>query len=184
MSAVTHPATAEQLLRLPQDGFRYELIAGEITKMAPAGGAHDDISTRLTLLLGQHVRKQRLGKTLVCDTGFILARDPDTVRAPDIAFVSRQRLAEVQFGDGFCVGAPDLAVEVTSPHDTLQQVEDKVANWLQAGARLVWVVNPRSRRVSVFRSPTDVRILTAADELSGEDVVPGFACRVAEIFDD
>jgi len=180
--SISTPVTAEQLLRMPEDGCRYELVAGELRKMTPSGWKHGDVGGRLHALLGRHVLQDELGKIFFAETGFLLTRDPDTVRAPDIAFIHKDHLPTELPEEAFWPGAPDLAVEVVSPGDTFGEVDEKVQAWLDAGARMVWVVNPQGRNVTVYRSATDVKTLTPSDELSGEDVVPGFACRVGEIF--
>jgi Uma2 family endonuclease len=174
--------TAEQLLRMPRDGCRYELIEGELQKMSPPGWRHGGVESRVDRLLGTHVDHNDLGLVLTGDPGFLIARDPDTVRAPDVAFVAKQRLAEEAAGDAYWPGAPDLAVEIVSPGDTLAELDDKVAAWLAAGTRMVWVVNPKWRSITVYRSPHDIRLLTEKDDLSGEDVVAGFQCPVAAVF--
>jgi Uma2 family endonuclease len=135
----------------------------------------------LTLPLAQHVRTQQLGIVLGAETGFLIGRDPDTVRAPDIAFVRRDRIPPTGVPRTYWPGQPDLAVEVVSPNDTVFEVDEKVQEWVRAGVALVWVVNPRQRTVMVYRSLTDVAILTENDTLSGETIVPGFQCPVRDI---
>jgi Uma2 family endonuclease len=117
------------------------------------------------------------------ETGFLLETDPDTVRAPDGAFVSRERAQTVGRVTGYWPGAPDLAIEVISPNDLYTEVEEKVAIWLAHGTRMVIVVNPRRRTIAVHRSPTEVRHLTADAVLDGEDVVPGWSVPVKDLFD-
>jgi Uma2 family endonuclease len=174
--------TADQLLHMPDDGYRYELIAGELRKMSPAGWKHGLIAGRLHGWLARHVEERKLGAVFEGETGFLLARDPDTVRAPDIAFVRRDRFLAEEPAEAFWPGAPDLAVEVISPGDTIHEVDDKVRAWLDAGARMVWVVNPKWRSVTVYRSADRVTILTENDGLSGEDVVDGFRCILRDLF--
>jgi len=178
----TTPVTADQLLRMPDDGYRYELVAGEIRKMTPAGWKHGAIGGRLRSLLGQHILEHQLGEIFLAETGFLLARDPDTVRAPDIAFIHKDHLPATSPEEAFWPGAPDLAVEVVSPGDTQGQIDEKVKAWLDAGSALVWVVNPAWRNVTVYRSAVDIKTLTENDELTGQDTLPGFRCRVGEIF--
>jgi len=180
--STTSLVTADQLLRMPSDGSRYELVAGEIRKMAPAGWEHGAIGGRLHVLLGRFVLEHALGTLFGAETGFFLARDPDTVRAPDIAFIRKARLPPPPPREAFWPGAPDLAVEVVSPGDTVHDVDEKVQAWLAAGCLVVWVVNPQWRTVTVYRSARDIRTLTEDDELTGGDVVPDFRCRVADIF--
>jgi Uma2 family endonuclease len=150
--------------------------------MTPAGFDHGVVAMNLGAPLGQHVRAHRLGVVCGAETGFVLARDPDTVLAPDLAVVRQERLPQSGRPTTFWNGAPDLAVEVLSPSDTIFAVEEKVAAWLAAGTSLVWVVNPRSRAVTVHRPGRPPRTLLESETLDGEDVVPGFRLPVAEIF--
>jgi Uma2 family endonuclease len=182
MDTTLQRSTASELYAMPDDGFRYELVKGELRKMSPAGGEHGVIVVNVTLLLGQHVKINNLGVCCGAETGFKIASDPDTVRAPDLAFVSHERIPEGGAPKKFWPGAPDLAIEVLSPGDTYTEVEEKVEQWLGAGARAVWVINPKRRGVAVYRPTTDVTRLSEGDELDGGDVVPGFRCEVAEIF--
>jgi len=182
--SITTPVTAEQLLRMSDDGHRYELVAGALEKMTPAGWKHGDVGGRLHSMLGRHVLQHELGKIFFAETGFLLSRDPDTVRAPDIAFIHKDHLPASLPEDAFWPGAPDLAVEVVSPGDTTGEVDDKVRAWLDAGAMMVWVVNLKWRTVTVYRSPSDIKTLTEDEELTGQDAVPDFRCRVGDIFGD
>ena len=176
--------TAEELFEMPDDGYRYELVRGELRKMAPAGSEHGDIAADVHIDLGAYVKANNLGRTRIAEPGFILERDPDTVRAPDVAFVRRERLEALGRTARYWSEAPDLAIEVISPNDRYTEVEEKVAEWLAAGTRMVVVANPRSRTVRVHRSTTDVVTLTMGDVLDGGDVVPGWRMPVAEIFAD
>jgi Uma2 family endonuclease len=184
MTIETRHTTAEELLRMPDDGFRYELVRGELRKMTPAGNKHGYLALRIASRLERHVEDNGLGKTYAAETGFKLSSDPDTVRAPDAAFVSRARLEEVGEIEGYWPGAPDLAVEVISPSDTHTEVVEKALAWLEAGCRMVLAVDPSRRTVTVYRALDDIRILTGeADEtLDGADVVPGWSLPVAELF--
>jgi Uma2 family endonuclease len=182
MSLTIQTTTADDLLRMRDDGFRYELVRGELRKMSPAGHKHGRIAGNITASLGPHVVANQLGRVYVADAGFLIASDPDTVRAPDAAFVSQKRLDEVGDVEGYWPGAPDLLVEVISPGDTYTEVEEKVLEWLEAGARMVVVVNPRKHAVTVYRSLTDIVVLTENDTLDGGDVVPGWTMAVKEIF--
>ncbi|RMH91081.1 MAG: Uma2 family endonuclease, partial [Calditrichaeota bacterium] len=174
--------TAEELLHMSGDGFRYELVRGELRKISPTGQRHGRIANRIATSLSNHVWEHDLGDVFAAETGFKLSENPDTVRAPDVAFVCRERLEQVEDQEGFFPGAPDLAVEVISPGDTYSQVEEKVRDWLDAGARMVVVTDPRTRSVKVYRSCKDVRVLTEDDLLDGEDVVPGWKLPVKDIF--
>ena len=174
--------TAGELLMMPQDGLRYELVKGELRKMPLAGDEHGDIAATLLLMLGQHVRSNDLGKVYAAETGFKLAHDPDTVRAPDVAFVRRELVEKTGRLKQFREGAPDLAAEVVSPSDSYSMVLEKTFDWLAAGARMVLVVDPDRRTVTVYRSLEEFRILTDKDTLDGGDVVPGWKLPVAELF--
>ena len=137
----------------------------------------------IATFLELHARSTNLGRVLAAETGFLLRRDPDTVRAPDAAFVSSDRLRGEETPDGFPELAPDLVVEVVSPSDTDHQVHEKVNDWLRAGVRMAWVIYPANRSANVFRSPEDFSTLTEDDFLDGEEVVPGFSCRVGNLLD-
>jgi Uma2 family endonuclease len=182
-TTTTRLMTAEELLRMPEDGTRYELVRGRLVAMPPPGNIHGKRTMRLGWRLAQHVETNDLGVVFAAETGFQLASDPDTVRGVDIAFVSKERADAAGEVEGYWPGAPDLAVEVISPNDTYTQVEEKVADeYLEAGTRAVWVLNPRRRTVTIYRSLTEITILTEQDGLEGGDVVPGFRCPVSEIF--
>jgi Uma2 family endonuclease len=167
---------------MPDDGFRYELVRGELRKMSPAGTEHGAVVWNLSGLLAPYLRGHNLGQGFGAETGFKIASDPDTVRAADIAFVRRERIPETGIPDNFWETFPDLAVEVVSPGDRYAEIEEKVGDWLGAGVRAVWIVSPKQRSVAVYRSMTDVTHLSEGDELDGGEVVPGFRCKVAEIF--
>lgn len=173
--------TADDLLRLSADGGRYELVAGELRTMSPSGEVHGGIAATFTTYLNVYVLAHRLGRVFAAETGFLLATDPDTVLAPDVAFVRAERLGVAS--SGFHRGAPDLAVEIVSPNDRYTEVDDKVATWLACGTRMVVVVNPRRRSLAVHRSAVAVRHLTVEDRLDGEDVVPGWTLAVRDLFD-
>lgn len=174
--------TAEELLRLPDDGKRHELVEGEIKTMTPAGNEHGFLALRIASRLEQHVDANNLGRTYAAETGFKIASAPDTVRAPDAAFVSRERVEKVGGVSGFWPGAPDLAVEVVSPGDTHAEVVEKSLAWLDAGCRMVLVAEPERKLVTVYRSREDIRILAGDEIVDGADVVPGWQLPVAEIF--
>jgi len=174
--------TAEEFFHLATYDRCYELVKGELYEMTPAGAAHGSSAMRAGALLNVHVRANQLGEVFAAETGFILRRNPDTVRAPDAAFVSRDRLPTGELPVGFLELAPDLAVEVVSPGNTAREVQEKVEDWLRAGTRLLWVLYPATRSVAVHRSLEDVRVLSEEDALEGGEVIPGFACEVRELF--
>lgn len=178
----TKLVTADELLEMPHDGFRYELIEGELKRMSPAGEEHGRVGMELAIPLGYHVKKNKLGKLYLAETGFLIETNPDTVRAPDIAFIRIERIQEAPKVKSYWIGAPDLAIEVTSPGDTVREVEGKVTEWLEAGASMVWLVSPKLKTITVYRSLTDIVTLTEKDTLDGGEVVPGFQIPVAEIF--
>lgn len=182
MTATTQIMTSEDLLRIPDDGYRYELLEGELKKMAPASHQHGSTIMNVSTPLDQHVRANNLGKVYAAETGFKITTNPDTVRAPDVAFVSRERLEEVGDVQGYWPGAPDLVIEVISPGDIYIEVEEKVFDWLKAGARMVVVINPRKQIVTIRCSINDIVTLTANDTLDGGDVVPGWSMPVKDIF--
>jgi len=182
MSTTTRLMTAEELLKLPRGQFRYELIEGELKQMSPAGHNHGRIAIRLTVPLAQYVREQGLGEVYAAETGFLLQTNPDTVRAPDISFIRQERVEQVGETEGYWPGAPDLAVEVNSPGDRVGEVEEKVAEWLEFGTALVWVISPKLHTVTVYRSLTDIVTLTEKDELDGGAVIPGFRYSVVKLF--
>ncbi len=173
--------TVEELAKLPPDQSRGELIQGVFVSMSPAGHTHGIIALNVSSLLWAFVKQNQLGSVYAAETGFVLSRDPDTVRAPDTAFVRQERLAN-QPATGFFEGAPDLAVEVISPSETVDEVESKMIDYLEAGTALVWLVYPRTQTVTVYRSLTDIEILTSEDTLTGGDLLPGFSVSLKEIF--
>jgi len=174
--------TAEELLEIPDDGFRRELVGGELRKIAPAGNAHGYVAMNVGVSLGAHVRANNLGRVYAAETGFKISSDPDTVLAPDAAFVRQERLDETGEVSGYWPGAPDLAVEVVSPHDRHSEVVEKTLTWLGAGCRMVLVADPERQTVTVYRSLQDISILTGDDAVDGAGVVPGWRLSPADIF--
>ena len=174
--------TAEDLLCLSATGRRLELVKGKVYEMAPAGGRHGHAANRAAVRLTVYVDAAGLGHIFTAETGFLIHIDPDTVRAPDVSFVSISRLALNDIPDGYIGLAPDLVVEVVSPNDRRREVREKVEEWLNASVRLVWVLYPATHSAIVYRSLNDVTHLAADDFLDGADVVPGFTCRLAELF--
>lgn len=184
MTTTGQKITAEDLLRLPGDGFHFrsELLKGELIKRPLAAAEHGLLAMKVGWKLAEHVRSRELGQVYAAGTGFHLDWNPDTVRSPDVAFISQQRIEEIGDVEGYWPGPPDLAVEVASPSDTYTEVEDKVLAWLNAGTRMVVVVNPRTESVTVYRSLSDVTILTNNDTLDGQDIVPGWTLAIEDLF--
>jgi Uma2 family endonuclease len=171
-------ATEEDLLAMPKDGQKYELVDGEI-RVSPAGDRHSAVGLHLATLLFTFVREHRLGHVLGADAGFRLPSK--NVRSPDVSFVATGRFPDDRPPDDFGNVAPDLAVEILSPHDRPRHVLDKVGEYLEAGVRLIWVIDPRKRRAVVYRSLSEVTELGRDGVLDGEDVLPGFRCTLREI---
>ena len=182
MSTATSSITADELLTMPRGKVRYELIRGELSSMSPAGSEHGVVTMRLALLLGGHVIDRNLGLVFGAESGFFIERDPDTVRAPDIAYVRRERIPAGGIPEGYWSGPPDLAVEVVSPGDTVRAVDENVAGWLAAGTTMVWVVSPRWKTVTVHVRNAPIRICTVDETLDGGDILPDFRCDVRGIF--
>ncbi len=176
------PLTAEELFMISSSDCFEELDRGTLVRMPPAGALHGSLSSRVAYLLEEHIEPAELGVVCGADTGFILARNPDTVRAPDASFVARERVPAGGPPATYWTIAPDLAVEVISPWDRVSELEDKIAQYFAAGTRLVWVVHPRTRAVHVYRSPLELQVLAADDELAGDPVLPDFRCPLRRLF--
>ena len=182
MVAKTAGVTAAELLAMPEDGYRYELVRGELRQSPLYSAVQGMVSAQIGFTLAGYVKENGLGTVYAANAGFLIGVDPDHVRAPDAAFVRRERVAAAGRVEGYWPGAPDLAVEVISPNDRYTEVEEKVADWLAAGAQLVVLVNPRHRTVT-RRSPGEGPvILTEGDILEGGAVIPGWQMAVADIF--
>ena len=173
--------TAEELFELPDDHMRHELVEGELRTMAPAGERHGWVAMAVGSKIFDHVERQGLGRVYAAETGFVLRRAPDTVRAPDVAFVAADRVPG-RDSRGFAELAPDLVVEVVSPSDRASEVAEKAAMWLDAGVRVVWVVDPQARLAAVHHPGGLVTVLRQDGVLEGEDVLPGFRLPLAPLF--
>jgi len=173
--------TAEQLFVLREPGFHHELVGGELRRMSASGPLHGIVTMRLARRLADLVEERDHGAVFGADSGFVLARNPDTVLAPDIAFVRKSRLL-ADYPPGFFPGPPDLAVEVVSHSDTITEVREKARRWIEHGTRLVWVVDPIARGIDVYRPRANIRSLGVEDKLRGDAVVPGFTTTVRELF--
>ena len=182
IGVVTTPSavTAAELERISLPGKITELVRGRLVVREPPGTRHGAIAANLAYYLGDHVRRHGLGTVFAQDTGFKITSDPDTVRAPDVAFVARERADRIP-GRGYAELAPDLLAEVISPDDRPAEVLAKVADFLAAGARLVWVIDPERMEARVYRQDGSLAVLGEDDALDGEDVLPGFRCKVTQI---
>lgn len=175
--------TAEDLWRMGSGDVRRELVDGEVIEMAPVGGVHGGVVTRVGRRLSEHVDATGAGDVVSGDVGFVLALagDPERVRAPDVAFVSTSRLPGGRLPEKFVHGAPDLAIEVLSPGDDPIEVQQKGRDYLEAGARLVWVIAPKARSATVYRPDGSARLVRESEALDGEDVLPGLTIPLRDI---
>jgi len=173
--------SAEELWSLPDDGMRHELVEGQLRTMTPAGAEHGRVTFTASVLLGVHVRTSGSGVAFGAETGFVLAHHPDTVRAPDAAFVTRARAESVGRTVKFWPEPPDFAIEVVSPGDSFSEVEAKALSWIAAGTIAVLVLDPARCSAIVYRAGGDVRVFTDG-ELDLSDAVPGWRVAVADFF--
>lgn len=188
VDSMTHAAdaaalTAEDLFLISSGDETQELNRGVLVRTPPAGALHGRLAARIGRLLDEYAEVNGLGIVCGADTGFILARNPDVVRAPDVSFIARDRVPVRGAPESFWPFAPDLAVEVVSTWDRVDDLDEKILQYFSAGTRLVWVLHPRHRSVHVYRSSSDVRTLGIDDELTGDEVLPGFRCPVRRCFD-
>ncbi len=174
--------TAEELERVPDDGYQYELIEGVVHRMAPASFEPSSLAARVLTRIGSYVEEGGLGEVTGADGGYVLGRDPDTVLAPDVAFVRAERVPSPEERQHFALVAPDLVVEVVSPSDRVRDVDDKVRRYVAAGVPVVWVFDPRRRTVTVQRPNAAPLVLGAEDVLEGEDALPGFRLPLSDLF--
>ena len=175
--------TADDLLRLHSQGVRGELIRGVLCENMAAGMEHGEIVVNLSTELRNFVKPRRLGRLMASDSGVWLERGPDTVREPDIAFFTAGKIPAGARVQGYAEVVPDLVVEVKSPSDSVREVTDKARMWLSYGVRLAWVLHPDTRSVDVHPQNGPMSTLTVSDTLDGGDVLPGFECKVNDIFD-
>jgi Uma2 family endonuclease len=187
MSTTTRLITADELLVMPHrdengNDCRLELIRGALKVMSPSKPLHGIVCARIAAALINFVETNDLGVAFGAETGFVVERDPDSVLGADAAFVSHERLATVEDFDKFFPYAPDLAVEVMSPSNTTREMDKKVALYFGAGARAVWVFDPKKKTAAVYTSPTDARVLNEQDALEGGEVLPGFRLELSKLF--
>ncbi len=181
MTVAVEYYTIEEFMQSPGNGKRYELVKGELVEIPPVGEEHGGIKSNMHGYIWQYVQRQQLGKVYTSDTSFVIDAQNATVRQPDVAFVSRERVVRTTGAMPF---PPDLAVEVVSLNDLWTEVDEKIEEYLQAGVRLIWVINPRRQVVYVYRQGVAGRqTLQLQDELDGENVLPGFRLRVNALFE-
>ena len=174
--------TADDLLAMPDDGKRYELIRGALIEMPPTSHEHGRVAARVGRRIGNFVEEHDLGHDIAAETGVNIERDPDTMRAPDYGFISYDRMAEPPPLRGFADVIPDLVVEVVSPHDRQPEIDAKTQMWLDAGVRLAMVVYPETQTVYAHHSDGLIVRYGVGDTVVGDPVLPGFACPVADLF--
>jgi Uma2 family endonuclease len=182
MSVVAqHVFTAEELWRLPVTETRRELVRGEVIETMPPGGQHGAIAVVLAMLLRLWTQKSAGGYVGV-EAGYILRRNPDTVRGPDVSYIRADRVPPSGIPEGFWILAPDLAVEIVSPSETADEVREKVRDFLGAGTPLVWTIYPRTQEVVVHTADGVARTYSGEHVLEYPEILPGFSCKVIDLF--
>ena len=183
MSALTQKKllAAEEFFLLPDpgDGSQQELVRGEVITMPPPGGLHGVSCNKTGRRIGNFVEDNDRGTVTSNDTGFITERDPDSVRGPDISYWTKERLKEVPVG--YIEISPDMVIEVLSPSNTSKRIRVKLKEYFTRGVRLVWVIAPEDRTLTIYRTPDEGRVLHESATVTGEDVLPGFTCRVSDL---
>lgn len=174
--------TADDLLQVQAPGKWVELVEGRLVVREPPGGWHGKVAARLTWLLGDFVYPHGRGVLFGQHTGFRIATDPDTVRAPDVAFVSRERAAAIG-RSGYPALAPDLVVEIVSPADRPGELLNRVGDWLNAGAGVVWVIDPTRDVAQVHRGDGSMELVPGDGSLAGEGALAGFSCPLARVLE-
>jgi Uma2 family endonuclease len=182
-AAHTRPITGEELAGLPNVG-PCELVEGRIVPMSPTGGEHGRVEGNIFAAVRAYARERGVGKVLVGEVGIFTRRNPDTVRGADVAFISNEGYGRLGSRTGFLDVAPELVVEVLSPHDSAAGLTQKLREYFLVGVRLVWVADPEAKAILAYRSVTDVREFRESDLLSGDDVLPGFSVEVARLFEE
>ncbi len=175
--------TADDLLRLHSKGVRGELVRGALHETMTCGHEHGTIVVNLIVALGNFVKPRKLGSLVASDSGVWLEKDPDTVREPDIAFTSAEKIPLGTRIPGYSEAVPDLVVEVKSPSDSHRYVAGRAEMWLSHGVGLIWVVHPETRSIDIYRPSCAVSTITGDDTLGGADVLPGFTCTLTDIFE-
>ncbi len=181
-TTVEKPVTVEDFYEIAFEGFRGELVGGELKETMPTSILHGIIAGRIAIILGFFVLQNKLGEVLTAETGFRLFVDKKTVRVPDVSFLSNEKLAEIKNVNKFYDGTPDLAIEVISPSETYNDVQGKLEDYLSAGVKMVWIIRPENKTVTTYRTLSDFKILRESEELNGEEVLPNFKCNLTDIF--
>lgn len=181
-TTVEKPVTVEDFYEIAFEGFRGELVGGELKETMPTSVLHGIIAGRIAIILGFFVLQNKLGEVLTAETGFRLFVDKKTVRVPDVSFLSNEKLAEIKNVNKFYDGTPDLAIEVISPSETYNDVQGKLEDYLSAGVKMVWIIRPENKIVTTYRTLSDFKILRENEELNGEDLLPNFKCNLTDIF--
>jgi len=184
MASVTQKLiTAEEYRRLepPPDGSRVELVRGELIQVCRPGFRHGFSQVRVSSLLDQYAWPKRLGRVVV-ETGIVTERDPDTVRGPDVSYWSAETLPLSLIPAGYPDVAPDLAIEVLSPSNVMTKIRDKMREYFERGVRMVWLIDPEARTLTVYRSLDEGQVLHEAATVQADDILPGFRCQVADLF--
>ena len=174
--------SAEELYSADHGQDRFELVKGVLIVMSPAGSEHGKIASRILIRLGSHVEEQDLGETFAAETGFLIESDPDTVRAPDAAFVSHKKLSETAQTSAYLPLAPDLVVEVVSPNDSSSDVEAKAEQWINAGTQIVLVADPKNETLRIYQSKSEIQVLRSGETFSSGDVCNNWQLDVDDVF--
>lgn len=182
MTATKTLMTADELLQMPKDGYRYELIEGELKRMSPGGYKHGVTIGRFTGRLQVYVEDNNLGEVCGAETGFLTSTNPDNIIAPDVAFISNQRASQITNPDSYSTIAPDLAVEVISPSETPKNIQKKVDKWFAFGVIVLILIDPKKRFVRVHRSSSNFVALHENDTLVLDDILPGFSFPISRLF--
>ena len=184
MNIVVEPDiyTEADLMCFHQNGFRFELVEGELKTMSPAGGGHGYRTQKLGARTTVWIEDRDLGFCFTAETGFKIEGEKNTILAPDFAFIAKERLQESEIPDNFLTTVPDLVLETRSPGDTASEIAAKIARWLEAGVQIVWELNPRRKQLTVYRADQPSRVLGPNDVLEGEDVLPNFALNLSAVF--
>lgn len=183
MSAVLEKTiSVEEFYEKALEGFRGELVKGALRETIPTSILHGIIAGRIAGLLAFFLMQNNLGEVLTAETGFKLFVNERTVRVPDVAFLSKEKIANVEDFSKFYDGTPDLAVEVISPSESYDEVQEKLEDYLAAGVKMVWIVRPKQKTVTVYRSIFDFKTYDENEEITGENVLPDFKCKLSDIF--